>query len=32
LVTFRLEGDKLTAVGTPLKLPGHPVSMRSSTP
>jgi DNA-binding beta-propeller fold protein YncE len=32
LVPYRLEGDKLVAVGTPLKLPGHPVSMRSSTP
>jgi len=32
LIVFRLEGDKLVAVGTPLKLPGHPVSMRSSTP
>jgi DNA-binding beta-propeller fold protein YncE len=32
LVTFRLAGDKLVAVGTPLKLPGHPASMRSSTP
>jgi len=32
LVTYRLEGDKLVAVGTPLKLPGHPASMRGSTP
>jgi DNA-binding beta-propeller fold protein YncE len=32
LVPYRLEGDKLVAVGTPLKLPGHPVSMRGSTP
>jgi len=32
LVTYRLDRDKLVAVGTPLKLPGHPVSMRSSTP
>jgi len=32
LVTYRLQGDKLVAVGSPLKLPGHPVSMRSSTP
>lgn len=32
LVTYRLEGDKLVALGTPLKLPGHPASMRGSTP
>ena len=32
LVPYRLEGDNLVAVGTPLKLPGHPVSMRGSTP
>jgi DNA-binding beta-propeller fold protein YncE len=32
LVTYRLDRDKLVAVGTPLKLPGHPVSMRGSTP
>lgn len=32
LVTYELKGDKLVAVGTPLKLPGHPASMRSSTP
>lgn len=32
LVTYRLDRDKLVAVGSPLKLPGHPVSMRSSTP
>jgi DNA-binding beta-propeller fold protein YncE len=32
LVTYRLSGDKLVAVGTPLKLPGHPASMRGSTP
>lgn len=32
LVTYRLDGDKLVAVGTPLKLPGHPASMRDSTP
>jgi DNA-binding beta-propeller fold protein YncE len=32
LVTYRLQGDKLEPVGTPLKLPGHPASMRSSTP
>jgi DNA-binding beta-propeller fold protein YncE len=30
LVTYRLDGDKLVAVGTPLKLPGHPASMGSS--
>jgi DNA-binding beta-propeller fold protein YncE len=30
LVTYRLEGDKLVAVGTPLKLPGHPASMGST--
>jgi DNA-binding beta-propeller fold protein YncE len=32
LVTYRLDGDKLVAVGTPLKLPGHPASMGGSTP
>lgn len=32
LVTYQLEGDNLVAVGTPLKLPGHPASMRGSTP
>ena len=32
LVPYQLRGDKLVAVGAPLKLPGHPVSMRSSTP
>jgi len=32
LVTYRLDGDKLDEVGTPLKLPGHPASMRSSIP
>jgi DNA-binding beta-propeller fold protein YncE len=32
LVTYRLDGDKLVAVGAPLKLPGHPASMRGSTP
>ena len=32
LVTYRLNGDKLVAIGTPLKLPGHPASMRGSTP
>jgi DNA-binding beta-propeller fold protein YncE len=32
LVTYRLDGDKLITVGTPLQLPGHPASMRGSTP
>jgi hypothetical protein len=32
LVTYELKGDKLVAISTPLKLPGHPVSMRSGTP
>src|SRR4029077_14106739 len=32
LVAYRLNGDKLVVVGTPLKLPGHPASMRGSTP
>jgi DNA-binding beta-propeller fold protein YncE len=32
LITYRLDGDKLVAVGTPLKLPGHPASMGGSTP
>jgi YVTN family beta-propeller protein len=32
LSTYRLDGDKLVSVGTPLKLPGHPASMRGSTP
>ena len=32
LSTYRLDGDKLISVGTPLKLPGHPASMRGSTP
>jgi DNA-binding beta-propeller fold protein YncE len=32
LVPYQLEDDKLTAVGTPLQLPGHPASMRGSTP
>ena len=32
LVTFRLDGDKLAVAGSPLKLPGHPASMRGSTP
>jgi hypothetical protein len=29
---YRLDGDKLVALGTSLKLPGHPASMRGSTP
>jgi DNA-binding beta-propeller fold protein YncE len=32
LATYRLDGDKLVPVGSPLKLPGHPASMRGSTP
>jgi DNA-binding beta-propeller fold protein YncE len=32
LTTYQVDGDKLVAVGTPLKLPGHPASMRGSTP
>jgi DNA-binding beta-propeller fold protein YncE len=32
LVTFRIARDKLVQVGSPLKLPGHPASMRGSTP
>lgn len=32
LVTYRLAGNKLVPVGFPLKLPGHPASMRGSTP
>jgi hypothetical protein len=32
LATYRLAGDKLVPVGSPLKLPGHPASMRGSTP
>jgi DNA-binding beta-propeller fold protein YncE len=32
LVTYRLTGDELVPVGSPLKLPGHPASMRGSTP
>ena len=32
LVTYRLADDKLVPVGSPLKLPGHPASMRGSTP
>ena len=32
LAAYRLAGDKLVPVGSPLKLPGHPASMRGSTP
>jgi DNA-binding beta-propeller fold protein YncE len=32
LWTFKVEGTTLTRVGQPLKLPGHPASMRSSVP
>jgi DNA-binding beta-propeller fold protein YncE len=32
LAAYRLDGDKLVQVGSPLKLPGHPASMRGSTP
>ncbi len=32
LTTYRLDGDKLISVGSPLKLPGHPASMRGNTP
>lgn len=32
LVTFRLDGNSLVPAGSPLKLPGHPASMRGSTP
>jgi YVTN family beta-propeller protein len=32
LSTYRIDGNKLVAVGPPLKLPGHPASMRGSTP
>jgi DNA-binding beta-propeller fold protein YncE len=32
LVTFRLAGNSLVPAGSPLKLPGHPASMRGSTP
>jgi DNA-binding beta-propeller fold protein YncE len=32
LAAFRLDGNKLEPVGLPLKLPGHPASMRGSTP
>ena len=29
---FRIEGDKLVPAGSALKLPGHPASMRGTTP
>jgi DNA-binding beta-propeller fold protein YncE len=32
LTTYRLADDKLVPLGSPLKLPGHPASMRGSTP
>jgi DNA-binding beta-propeller fold protein YncE len=32
LATYRLDGDKLVPLGSPVKLPGHPASMRGSTP
>ncbi len=32
LGTFRIAGNKLVPAGSPLKLPGHPASMRGSTP
>jgi DNA-binding beta-propeller fold protein YncE len=32
LATYRLDGENLVPVGSPLKLPGHPASMRGSTP
>jgi YVTN family beta-propeller protein len=32
LVTYRLAANKLVPMGLPLKLPGHPASMRGSTP
>ena len=32
LAAYRLDGDKLVQVGSPIKLPGHPASMRGSTP
>jgi DNA-binding beta-propeller fold protein YncE len=32
LDVFQLAGDKLVPAGSPLKLPGHPASMRGSTP
>jgi len=32
LAAYRLADNKLVPVGSPLKLPGHPASMRGSTP
>jgi len=32
LATYQLADNKLVPVGLPLKLPGHPASMRGSTP
>lgn len=32
LAAFRVARNKLVPAGSPLKLPGHPVSMRGSTP
>jgi DNA-binding beta-propeller fold protein YncE len=32
LNTFRIDDKKLVPTGSPLKLPGHPASMRGSTP
>jgi len=32
LATYRIAGNRLVREGSPLKLPGHPVSMRGSTP
>lgn len=32
LAAYRLDGNKLVSAGPPLKLPGHPASMRGSTP
>ena len=32
LTTYQVDGGKLVAVGTPIKLLGHPASMRSGTP
>src|SRR5262249_18896178 len=32
LIVFRLDGDKLVAVGTPLKLPAHPASIPTTPP
>ena len=32
VVPYRVAGNRLVPVGSPLKLPGHPASMRGSTP